>query len=157
MRKFIVFALAAGSAALAVPISAQNSQSGSTGAMPQTGVPRTGAAMPTTDITPAQRMQYDSWSAQERSTYDGWAADHQAYFWALPPQRQSIYWRLSEADRATIAAMPDPDRETAWARVESQVAQQADNAAAPSESDTAEPAPQPEYPQGDPAEDPPMK
>lgn len=152
MHKIFVFTLAAGTAALAVPISAQDSQPGTNGAMPQTE-----AAMPAADITPAQKMEYDNWSAQEKSTYDGWSADHQAYFWTLPPQRQSIYWRLSEADRATIAAMTDPDRETAWARVESQVAQQTDNAAAPAESDHAAPVPRPESPQGDPTEDPPMK
>lgn len=147
MRKLTIFTLIAGSAALAVPVAAQDEPPGTNGSVPEAQAP-----MPAAQLSPDQQMQYDAWSAQEKGTYDGWAPDHQAYFWTLTPQRQTIYWRLSEADRATIAAMADPDRETAWMRVESQVAQQAGSAENSAEGGEAAPPP----PEDDATEDQPM-
>lgn len=139
MRKLSIFTLAAGCAAIAVPAMAQDEMPGSEGAMPPPDAPMP-APETANEMAPDQKMQYDTWSQQEQATYDAWPADHQAYFWTLVPQRQTIYWRLSEADRATIAAMADPDRETAWMRVEAQMAEQPDPSAG-GESPAPEEAP----------------
>jgi hypothetical protein len=71
--------------------------------------------------TADQDTQMQSWPADRQSAYKAWPPETQTYFWSLSEDRQNIFWALSDSDRMTLSQLPEPQRETTWAQIESQV------------------------------------
>jgi len=79
--------------------------------------PATTTATPTAD----HDAMMQSWPADRQTGYKDWPAETQTYFWSLSPQRQEIFWALSDSDKVTLSKMPEAQRESTWAQIESRV------------------------------------
>ena len=79
--------------------------------------PATAAAPPAAE----QDAMMQSWPADRQAAYKAWPAETQTYFWSLNPQRQEIFWALSDSDKVTLSKMPEAQRESTWAQIESRV------------------------------------
>lgn len=80
-------------------------------------MPATTTAPPTGD----QDAMMQSWPADRQASFKAWPAETQTYFWSLNPQRQEIFWALSDSDKVTLSKMPEAQRESTWAQIESRL------------------------------------
>ena len=62
-----------------------------------------------------------AWPEDRKTAFKQWPEATQNYFWSLTPQRQNIFWALSDGDKVTLGNMPEQQRESTWAQIESQM------------------------------------
>lgn len=84
---------------------------------PQGTMPENAAPDGTTD----QAAKMQSWPPELQTSYKTWSPETQTYYWSLTEPRQEMFWRLTDADKARLAALPEPQQETAWAQIEASV------------------------------------
>lgn len=80
------------------------------------------AAAPATGMTPDQEAAMQTWPADKQSAFRLWPADTQAYFWSLTDEREAMFWSLSDSDKVALSQMPEPQRESVWAQIETRAA-----------------------------------
>jgi hypothetical protein len=71
--------------------------------------------------TPEQDAMMQSWPADQQAAFKTWPAETQSYFWSLNSDRQNMFWALSDADKVTLSNMPEQQRESTWAQIESRM------------------------------------
>lgn len=83
----------------------------------------TDPASPATSAPPAseQDAMMKAWPADRQAGFKAWPAETQSYFWSLSKERQDIFWALSDSDKVTLSQMPEAQRESTWAQIESRV------------------------------------
>lgn len=129
-------ALAAAQEQMPDPVPGQTTDSIPTDGMPATTPPTMPDTSPSTeqewdkDTTAApaspktnveQEAMMQSWPADRQAGFKAWPAETQSYFWSLNQQRQEIFWALSDSDKVTLSQMPEAQRESTWAQIESRV------------------------------------
>jgi len=70
-------------------------------------------------LSSEQQAEFDSWPSEQQAQYQVWPAETQAYYWELSSPRQGLFWQLSDDDKIALTAMTGPERDAAWARIES--------------------------------------
>jgi hypothetical protein len=73
------------------------------------------------DLTAEQQAIMQTWPADQQSAFKLWPAETQAYFWTLSPERQTMFWALNDGDKLKLSTMPEPQRESVWAQIETQL------------------------------------
>ena len=63
--------------------------------------------------------EFRSWPVERRAEYEAWPLETQTYYWTLTRERQALFWRLPDEDKIALTAMTGPEREAAWAQLES--------------------------------------
>jgi hypothetical protein len=58
---------------------------------------------------------------QQQAAIAKWPADTQTYYQSLSEDRQKMFWALSDNDKVTLSQMPEEQRESVWAQIESRV------------------------------------
>lgn len=61
-------------------------------------------------------------TAEQEAAIQTWPTETQVYYQSLSPERQALFWSLSDSDKVTLSNMPEPDRESTWAQIESRTA-----------------------------------
>jgi len=79
------------------------------------------ATAPTAILNPDQEAAMQAWPADQQASFKTWPAETQAYFWSLTAERQKMFWALSDGDKVTLSNMPEPQRESTWAQLESRI------------------------------------
>jgi len=69
-----------------------------------------------------QDAAMQAWPADKQAAFKAWPAETQAYYWSLSQERQKMFWALSDSDKVRLSQMVEPQRESTWAQIESQVA-----------------------------------
>merc|ERR1711974_190571 len=76
------------------------------------------------ELSPADRAEFDSYTADQQTMYFGWDDALRGYYWSLNDQQQDAWWYLNDEQRATIFQIQAPEqRSAAWNSVLSQVAE----------------------------------
>ncbi|MCM0000187.1 MAG: hypothetical protein NBV68_12445 [Erythrobacter sp.] len=89
---------------------------------PMTETPQDQQATATPAVPSAEQdAMMQSWPADRQAGYKAWPTDTQNYFWSLNQQRREIFWALSDSDKVTLSQMPDAQRESTWAQIESRL------------------------------------
>ncbi len=123
-KSFKTLALAGSAMALAMTGTFAAAQEQMPDAAPgQTAPAQTTETMPTTTPPPAAEQDaiMQSWPAARQAGFKAWPAETQSYFWSLNQQRQEIFWALSDSDKVKLSQMPEAQRESTWAQIESQI------------------------------------
>ncbi len=79
------------------------------------------AEAPATDMTSEQDAEMQGWPAEKQTAFKTWPAETQTYYWSLSPDRQKKFWALSDSDKVTLSTMAEPQRESIWAQIDTQV------------------------------------
>jgi hypothetical protein len=61
-------------------------------------------------------------TAEQEAEMQSWPTETQVYYQSLSPERQALFWALSDSDKVTLSNMPEPQRESTWAQIESRTA-----------------------------------
>lgn len=72
--------------------------------------------------TMAEDPRMTSLPADKQDAIKAWPAETQTYYWSLTQERQQMFWALSDADKVTLSKMPEAQRESTWAQIESSMA-----------------------------------
>lgn len=72
--------------------------------------------------TAAEDPRLASLPADKQAAVASWPAETQEYYWSLTDERQQMFWSLSDSDKVRLSQMPDDQRESTWAQIESSVA-----------------------------------
>ena len=84
-----------------------------------TAAPASPATTP--PLAAEQDTMMQSWPADRQASFKAWPTETQSYFWSLNQQRQEMFWALSDSDKVTLSQMPEAQRESTWAQIESQI------------------------------------
>lgn len=77
------------------------------------------ANTPAAAMTPEQEAAMQALPAEKQAALKSWPPETQAYYWSLSPDRQNIFWALADSDKVRLSQMPEPQRESTWAQIES--------------------------------------
>ncbi len=58
---------------------------------------------------------------QQQAAIATWPAETQAYYQSLSEARQKMFWALPDSDKVRLSQMPEEQRESVWAQIESRV------------------------------------
>lgn len=59
--------------------------------------------------------------ADQEAAIKTWPRETQAYYQSLSEERQKMFWALTDTDKVRLSNLPDAQKETAWAQIESQI------------------------------------
>lgn len=106
------FALAGAAMALAMTPAIAGAQDGATsdGAAQDTAASMLQTAPAPQILTPADQEQ----------AMLAWPPATQEYYKALTAERQQMFWALTDKDKVRLSALPEQQRETAWAQIAAQ-------------------------------------
>jgi hypothetical protein len=57
--------------------------------------------------------------ADKEAAIAAWPAETQEYYNSLTPARQKLFWSLTDTDKVKLSQLPEPQRESTWAQIES--------------------------------------
>lgn len=60
--------------------------------------------------------------ADKQEAFKAWPQETQDYYWSLAPDRQQMFWALSDSDKVKLSQMPEEQRESVWAQIETRAA-----------------------------------
>lgn len=60
--------------------------------------------------------------AQKQAAMEAWPAETRAYYESLSKDRQKMFWSLSDSDKVALSQLPEDQRESTWAQIESRMA-----------------------------------
>lgn len=60
--------------------------------------------------------------ADKQAAIKAWPPETRQYYWSLTQERQKLFWALSDPDKVTLSQMPEQQRESTWAQIESRAA-----------------------------------
>ena len=118
MHKFLnKFGLAGIGIALAMTPAMVGAQDSDDTTMPPETTQETAA--PGAPLTPEQEAAMQTWPQEKQDAFKAWPAQTQTYFFSLTDERQQMFWALTDSDKVSLSQMPESQRESVWAQIES--------------------------------------
>lgn len=60
-------------------------------------------------------------TAEQQAAFKAWPKETQDYYRSLTEERQRVFWALADSDKVALSRMPEQQRESTWAQIESRI------------------------------------